>query len=210
MENRLGLEVVYSWAWNSATVMRMYSCVVGWRSYAFSCCCCSCPEERLFTWRIEIRRVQTPSMAWNQPLVTLYTRTFDLWFSYNDRTRATRSSSSSIYLDKTKHKCQGHVGTYRPRCPAKPMPTIVSHSLQCFICHRLYRNSQNTCTTAVGGLVLFLWGFWGWTGGCAYLALHGRKPACYSATLSSVFRFILLIITVSNTSLACDVKDNVR
>jgi len=23
------------------------------------------------------------------------------------------SSSSSIYLDKTKHKCQGHVGTYR-------------------------------------------------------------------------------------------------
>ena len=25
------------------------------------------------------------------------------------------SSSSSIYLDKTKHKCQGHVGTYRHR-----------------------------------------------------------------------------------------------
>ena len=29
------------------------------------------------------------------------------------RSSSLSSSSSSIYLDKTKHKCQGHVGTYR-------------------------------------------------------------------------------------------------
>ena len=79
------------------------------------------PDE--YTRRTDDRPVETPLVRFVAHLYDILTSrclriccraSMFVWTcSYTTSLSSSSSSSSSTYLDKTKHKCQGHVGTYR-------------------------------------------------------------------------------------------------